>query len=58
MMLGDAKHRELLSLFLEVRDWGSKTGRKMNESVGGDINYAGSATETQDILSQFKQALS
>lgn len=58
MMLGDSKHRELLFLFLEVRDWGSKTGRRMNESAGGDISYAGSANETQDVLSQFKLALS
>lgn len=59
MMLGDAKHRDLLSLFLRVRDWGSDTGHRRNGGGGGiDDNADTVTTETRDALSLFKLALS
>lgn len=57
MMLGDAKHRELLSLFLQVSDSKSNTGHRTNGSGGGDDNDAGSATQAHDVLSLLKSAL-
>jgi hypothetical protein len=59
MMLGDAKHRELLSLFLQVRDWGSYTRHRIKRSgFADDDDDAGAATETLDMVSLFKVALS